>query len=580
MPMASIQNFSGIMPMRDRSVLPDNASGSCTNAYLYGGSVRGFGKANSVYTLKSPATKSVYRVPLTNPNDFVDSLWLESDDPFRSVIRAPMIEDSFKRYYFFPSDQAPNNFGPQYNTLANLRAGAPGLTLGIPNPTVAPTVSYTGGTITTQEVRAYVYTWQSAYNEEGPPSPPATLKGTVDGTWQIGLTAPSVAQLANRSITSVNIYRTVTDSTGVAEYYLVATIPIAQLTFIDVFRDTDITSNQTMNSSTWTAPPADLQGVVTMANGILAGWSNQKEIWFCEPYRPHAWPSGYALTVDAPIVALAAIGSSLVILTENTPSVASGVTPAQMTIGKISSREPCISRGSVAPAGEGVYYASPNGLILVNTLGTTNVTQMFVSKENWESYSPETFRASKYAMAYMAFSSGSLAVNNGIIIDHVAMTLMMSRLSFGQQVSTVYCDELSGSTFIVTATQVYEWSPSAPSALLPYVWESKDWRFPYAEQFVGGVVYFDIPPTLTIPTPTAATRNTSQAQDLDPTKQYLLLKVYADESLVLVREIQKSGELIMFPSGFTATYWRFRFEGQVNIKEAKFATSVKELMKI
>ena len=582
MPIVSIQNFAGMSPMKDASVLPDNAASYCSNAYLYGGVVRGFGATNPVHTLAGAGIRSVYRIPPSPsaPLDFIDSLWLEFQDPFMSVIRSPVIEDSYKRYYFFPSDQAPVNNGPYYNTLANLEAGLPGYTIGLPDPAAAPSVSYAGGTSTTTEVRSYVYTWVSEYNEEGPPSAPGVLSGTVDGTWTITVTAPTTADVTQRALTKTNIYRTVTDSTGVATYYLVETIPIAQLAIVDAALDASITSNQTLQSTTWTGPPSDLQGVVAMANGILAGFSNSKEVWFCEPYLPHAWPSQYAVTVDAPIVALAAVGTSLVILTENTPQIASGVAPSQMTLGKIASREPCISRGSVVPAGEGVYYASPNGLILVSTLGTTSVTQPIISKEYWNSLGPTAFAASKYAMAYVAFYMDSAASDNGIIIDHVAMSVLISNLNAGQVVRNVYCDELSGSTFFITNTEVYEWSPAAATTFDPYVWSSKEWRFPYAQPLVGGVVYFDVPPTLTIPTPTSATRNTSQTQTFNPETQYLLLKVYADDRLVLVREIQETGELILFPSGFKATYWKFRFEGQVDIKECKFATSVKELMTV
>src|SRR4029077_3521031 len=109
---------------------------------------------------------------------------------------------------------------------------------------------------------------------------------------------------------------------------------------------------------------ADLQGVVMMANGIAAGWSNEREVWFSAAYLPHAWPASYALTVDYPIVGLTANGASLNILCEGAPFIATGVTPDTMTIGRISSNEPCISRGSIVGSGEGAYYASPNGLIL------------------------------------------------------------------------------------------------------------------------------------------------------------------------------------------------------------------------
>ena len=596
MAVAGIQNFAGMLPMKDASVLPDTASAYCKNAYLYAGTVQGFREAKATYTLQGSDTKQVYRIPLSNAvvPDFISSLWLEFNDPFIAVARAPMVEDTYKRYYFFPSDKALASEGPYYNTLARLQAGQPTYLLGIPSPPIAPAVTAPQPPVLVatlaptappanivQEVRAYVYTWQSEFDEEGPPSPPTVEQGLASGTaWTIELNPPSSTATGSRTLKYTNIYRSVTALDGTASYYRVAQLPIAQETFLDTAIDASITSNLILPSASWTAPPADLQGVVVMANGILAGFSNTKEIWFCEPYTPHAWPAGYALTVDAPIVALAAVGSSLVVLTESTPWIATGVSPATMTLGKIASREPCISRGSAAPAGEGIYYASPNGLILVNMMGTTNVTQSFITKENWSAMGVEDFSASKYMMAYVAFAKGSKSRDNGVMLDHVTPNVSFSWLSEPATVGNIYSDELSGSTFIVTPTQVLEWNPATAENLLPWVWRSKQYRFPFAQQFVGGIVYFEVPSTLNIAAPTSASRNTSQNQDFNASTQYLLIRAYADNKLVFVREIIENGELFLLPSGFKATYWQFEMEGQVNLKEIKFATSVKELMQL
>ena len=56
-----------------------------------------------------------------------------------------------------------------------------------------------------------------------------------------------------------------------------------------------------------------------MANGIAAGFTNEREVWFSAAYLPHAWPPQYALTVDYPIVGLTANGTSLNIMTEGRP---------------------------------------------------------------------------------------------------------------------------------------------------------------------------------------------------------------------------------------------------------------------
>jgi hypothetical protein len=327
-----------------------------------------------------------------------------------------------------------------------------------------------------------------------------------------------------------------------------------------------------------------------MANGIMAGWSNQKEIWFSEAYIPHAWPAAYALTVPYPIVGLGAVGSSLVILTEGEPSIATGITPGTMTIGGLAANEPCISRGSIVAAGEGVYYASPNGLILANSSGTTSVTLNILQKEDWIDTNPYDHAGGKYSQAYVAAVKGVATLPNGLILDRGAYSLLtlypakvntpFSWLSLPGPVENIYNDELSGQLFIIAAGEVSQWNPETNDGLMPFVWRSKDFTFLFPQQFAAGIVHFNVPSTVTIPVPTPATRNTSQTQAFNPAKQYLLLRVFADGKQILVREIQVTGELILLPSGFKALFWSFQIEGIVEVKKMQFASSVKELRKV
>ena len=585
----SIQNFAGMLPIREPSLLADNDAQTCTNAFLYKGSLRGFRKGLSVYTLKTGVAQSVYRIPL-NANvkqNFATSLWLELPDQFTTVLRAPMIADRFQRYYFFPPGGSP-----YFNTLPGLQNLAPytgqpssnnpgGWSLGVPNPTVAPTVIPAVGT---DQLRSYIYTWVNGFGEESPPSPPVVSTiGSATGTWSIGITAPTAAQQANHNIAQVNLYRNV----GLT-YYRIGSYALNAVFVQDNLVDANVATGVVLPSTTWFPPPADIQGVVMMANGIMAGFSNKKEVWFSEAYTPHAWPAQYAVTVPFPIVGLAAVGTNLLILTEGQPWYAGGVSPGTMAIGAIAANEPCISRGSIFAAGEGVYYASPNGLILVNTSGTTNTSETLMSKEDWIKTDPYDYCASRYASAYFAIVKGGPANANGYIYDHTTFVEQsftpskgntpMSALALPGPPINVYNDELSGQVFLVTGTDVQQWLPEVDTGPLPYIWRSKDFRFPYPEQFAVGAVDFNIPPSVTIPTPT--THNLNQLQTYDPTQQYLLLRVFADGRQVLVREIISSGELCMLPAGYKASYWSFQFEGQVEIKFAQFATSVKELRKV
>ena len=573
-----ISNFGAMIPIRDTTLLPNDAASYCSNAWLYKGTIQGFRKNAPVYNCLSASTNYVYRIPNTSDAkpDFLNSTWIEFADRYTNVVRAPMIEDQYHRYYFFSPSQAPS-----YNTLARIQAGTPALTLGIPSPETAPTLSCSGGTPTSQEVRSYIYTWVSIYGEEGPPSPPTTLLGTTDGTWVVGVSAPLPADLQGRKLATLNIYRTVSDGAGNSQFYQLASLPIGTAIYIDTQLDTAITGKEVLPSNTFSAPPSNLQGCVVMANGMLAAWANEVELWFCEPYYPHAWNPGYTISVDAKIVGLAAIGTSLMIMTEGSPWIATGVTPGTITLGKIAAKEPCISRSSIVASGEGGYYASLNGLVCLNTGGTQLVTQSQLTKQDWVALDPYDFMSARYTTSYMAFVSGADPNgDNGVLLDLADRNMTFGNLAFSGGVQNVMQDELSGDVFVLSNQTVFQFDPEVATLLTPYKWTSKTFQFPYAQQFIGAKIYFTVPPALTIPLPSAVTRNTSQTQQFDPTSQYLLLRVYADGNLLLVREVQKSGELIMFPSGTIASLWVFALEGQVNVLNLQAATSIKELRNV
>jgi hypothetical protein len=139
-----------------------------------------------------------------------------------------------------------------------------------------------------------------------------------------------------------------------------------------------------------------------MPNGIFVTWKDNN-LYFSENYRPHAWPAEYTLTVDYPIVGVAVYGSSLVVCTTGNPSIVSGVNAAAMTLQKTDAPLPCLSRRSIVAGGEGVFYASEEGLVLVNPGGVQTVTKDLISREQWRvEYVPSTQKAMYMGGEYIA----------------------------------------------------------------------------------------------------------------------------------------------------------------------------------
>lgn len=579
MPQVKLQDFSGMVPSRDPTLLPDNNAAYSRNTWLYRGNIQGYRSVTNRHTCSNSSVQGIYRIPLGTASDFSNSVWVELTDTNTNVIRAPVVGDTYERYYFFSPSTVP-----QYSPIADLQTNSSKLTLGVPTPSTAPIVAVVppspvpSNPVT--ETRSYVYTWVTQYGEEGAPSPATVVSGTVGSSYNITVTAPTTANNTNRRLSTVNIYRTVTDAAGNATYYFVHSFANSAVNYTDNVTDVTVTANVQLESNYWTPPP-NLQGCVSMSNGMLAGWANDTEIWFCEPYRPHAWPAIYAISVPYSIVGMGVVNNSLVIATEGYPYIATGITPSSMSLSAGSLCEPCIARSSIISAPEGVYYASANGLVMINSGTAAVVTEKLMTRQDWAALGPANFVAVRYGSTYVAFSKNTDLTDgsgdNGIVIDPDAQSITFSHLKFSGVVKNLIQDEYTSNVFVLSGATVYEWDDRSGSSALPYLWRSKIFQMPYRREFTAALIYFDVPSSVTITAPTEATRNLNQPQTFNASTQYLLFRVYADGSLVMTREIQRSGEMIMLPSGFKANFYQFEVEGQVTVKNIQIATGVKDL---
>jgi hypothetical protein len=134
-----------------------------------------------------------------------------------------------------------------------------------------------------------------------------------------------------------------------------------------------------------------------------------KNIYFCEPYIPHAWPIAYSVSVDAPIVGMAALDTTLVVLTKERPYFIQGSSPEFMTVVQADAAQSCISERSIASMNGEVYFASPDGLMATSPRGTRNVTESLFSYRQWnELLDPTTIHGYTQDQKYFGFhDSGS-----------------------------------------------------------------------------------------------------------------------------------------------------------------------------
>jgi hypothetical protein len=580
-----ISIFGGMQPAAADELLPGPAASFSQNTWLYSGQLVGMREPKSLHVCALPQTSKVFRLPKdpSLPVYMYESFWMEFSNFETDVILAPVFDDIYYRIYW-----ASSNTSPKYNTRARILAGQSPWLLGVPAPLGTPTLGISGGSSTVNRSTSYVTTFVTAYGEEGPPSPPVTGTGKVDATWAVVLPPADPADLGtNRNITKTRLYRTVVSMSGTASYYLVVelTALATTQTYNDTQADSTVVQRASLESVTWSGPPADLLGFCMMSNGILAGW-RENELWLSEPYRPHAWPAGYALTTEFPIVGLGTYGQSLVACTQGYPEVFTGVAPSSISASRLSQYLPCNSRGSILSGVDGVYYTSTHGLVLIGSGGANLITDGFITADQWVNWTQGTrLRCARLGEAYYAygeveprvfqddaFQTGVINTPTayqqdnysgsriGVLVDAKRANIAFNMLASDDPVFDVQNDAWSGEAFFIRNNTVY-WQDQADLTLpvVAGIWRSKQFQMSKKRNLAALRVYFKKTPNV-IPA------------------EYGTVAIYADGRLVVTHNLAFSGQLMRVPSGFKADYWQIEFNTQLQIMDVQLGTSVKALM--
>ena len=410
MPFIKLEDFSGIVPRTGPTQLDATQAQIANNVKLQSRELRSWKKPVFSFAPTTPNVQTIYRIDGSDGNKY----WLEWPTDV-DMVPGPVADINEYRYYY-TGDGKPKK--TNYALATTPETGVPPypnswLYMGVPNPTGAPTLAASGGSGTT-ETRSYVYTYISTFGsvlEESGPSPAATVDCNNVGATVVvnGFTAPPTT---GYNITARRIYRTVVGASGAVNYQFVAEIPLATTSYSDTLIVAQLGS--ILPSLYYQPPPDDLKGLVAMPNGILAGFIGN-QIWFCEPYLPHAWPAGYMLTVDYPIVGLGVYETTLVVLTTRFPYLISGVSPTSMSQQKLPIPQPCMSKKSIAYDQYGVLYASPNGLVSLGSGSQDVVTTPLYTHDEWTQLTPETMMGMIYNNLYIGFYTVN-AVTRSIVI--------------------------------------------------------------------------------------------------------------------------------------------------------------------
>lgn len=465
MGVLAIKSFGGIAPKVPPRYLQENQAQVAVNCPMFRGSLQPLkGLGPSLLTLpKQGPIKTIYRFGQDIISD--TQFWFHWDFDV-DVIRGQIPTDT-SEWTFYTGDGFPK---ATYSTLALTGGTAYPMAarpLGI-LPPPSPVIAIAGAIPpdpSILETRVYTYTnvsKEAGFEKESAPAP-ASLPVDVSVGQDVELSGFAPVP-AGYNVTHRRIYRSVS---GV--FLFVAEILSSASTFTDDVSAEDLAEE--LPSLTWQPPPEDLKGIINLPNGMAAGFVG-RDVYFCESFRPYAWPEQYVLTVDYPIVGLGRMDTTLVVLTTGVPYFIQGSAPDAMIVVKSDIEQACVSKRSIVSAGNAVIYASPDGLVMLSPSGSTLVTEQSFTRAQWlDNFAPNTIHAYQHDRKYIAFYDDGTK-SGGFIFDMATGQIMTHDV----YVNAAYTDLVRDKMFIANdSKQVRVWEDGTP---LQYMWKSKLFGLP------------------------------------------------------------------------------------------------------
>lgn len=556
MPGLRIDDFSGIVPRTGPTQLEGNQAQIAKNVKLTSQELRPWRSPTLVYTPVGTNLQTIYK--FAGPTD-TTPVWLEWASDV-DVVPGPIADLAQFRLYFTSTD-----FAPRKTTWSMATGNGSGTApypnawyeMGVPAPTVAPTLTAAGTGAAPVETRAYIYTYVSTFGtiaEESAPSPPAQVVANYSGD-SITISGLGTPPSGNYNFTNIRIYRSVIGSTS-ANYQLVAEIPVATTTYIDT--QTVANLGVILPSLYYLPPPSTLQGLVAMPNGMMAGFTGN-QVWFCEPYLPHAWPSGYMITTEYPIVGLGVFGNSLFVGTTRNPYIVSGTTPSSMAQEKLAMIQPCVSKRSITSDQFGVVYASPNGLVSVSP-GVQDVISMpLYSRDEWQAINPSSLLGAIYNNMYFGFYTLTSGTRAAIVLKRNDTPPLST---FETTAKAVFVEPTTGLIHVLSATdnKIYSLDTSGSTNTL-FQWKSKKFLHPKPTNYAALQLHADYP---------YIAANSGS---------YVNVTIYAEGTQVYSANVT-SDNPVRLPAGIRAYYWEIELNGNAPVRRIGISTSIVEITSI
>lgn len=533
--------FSGLIPKSDSAMLPANAAQVATNCRFSAGQLEPFNLPVEVYNPTTASLATIYRFGQATNSD--TNYWFTSQS-IVDYVKGAIANDTEERT-FYTGDGPPKMTSSSLATLS-LPYPSNSYRLGLPAPSLPATAVVSGAptsAVAIAEDRVYTYTFvlttAGMRIESAPAEATAVSEVTVKPGQTVNLTLSGPP--SGYTITSKCIYRSVSGTNG-TEYLLVAEVPDSTLMYDDAVLAVDL--GEVLPTLESALLPDLARGLAGGPNGIMAAHTDY-DVYFCEPFKPYAWPEGYIQTVDYPIVGQAWFGTSLAVLTQGVPYIMSGTDPTSISVEKLSVAYACLSKPSIFSALGGVGYAAADGLAFIDYSGPKVLTDQLFTRREWALLNPASMMVcvwdERIFMFYRVDDN-----NKGCYILDQANGLTRSDV----YATAHFTDPVTGSLFLAVDDKIVKWDAGAQGQ---YTWRSRQEVLPMPTNFGYGQVLATAYP--------------------------LTMNVYGDGALKHSQTV--TSELAFrLPSGFRSRYWELELIGGGRVRSAVLADSAAELQSV
>jgi hypothetical protein len=546
MPTLKINQFGGIVPRYNKSLLRENMASEAENVRLWHGTLAPFRKPKPIWTAPVDHIRSMLRF---------GCCWLAWDKP---CVEAAEWLPTCHRLYVTGVEAYPIVASlPEDGCILEWKR------VGLPVPDIAPIATLLDASkpLRTTSSRSYVYTYINSFGEEGVPSPPsdALLDVQEGGVVMIKIPAPPMGW----DISEIRLYRTASvfndgekaDAPTATAYLFVADCPPIAQEFMDtLLTDALVEANL---SEQHTPPPEDLENIIQLTDGVLAG-SVGNQVWFSESYQPQAWPIDNMLQLDDKVIALKWSNDVVYAMTDGHPyAIAESCADGQCCrkVHRFTHAEPIVSRKSAVATPHGVVYASNNGLVGLSGEKMSIITAPWYAQDDWQALLPHTMSGSWVDGNYIGFTckTGFLFnLRDGIQNDGIEHNDLMPLSLTANAVHTAR----DGKLYLAFGNVIHEWDAGAE--FLPYHWRSKLNVAQGMTNFAAAKITLD-----NVPFPKTAPFG-------------IKVRHIADGKVTFEREVKQS-RAYRLPSGHKQMDFEIEVSGIETVREIKMATSMQEL---